>query len=350
MRPAAARRPPDMGRDDHEKERHGGNPKSSVNAPEKKSGGGGKFTMGKAADTSGGTFLDRGDPNFDPDERRTDPDDGVAYKYDELAAFYKGKFNKQAIAEYWEYVCTPVKKKSSAKVKEGLKGPTIAESLEKTMKYVPKDKAKDSVKRLSAADLECDGPLAKEVSAVIPYFPYKRLDKFYDIQGLLKHPKLFNAVCAVFARRFRSLGITKIAAFEARGFLFSPVAVRLDVPFVMLRKDGKLPNSTKSSEYSKEYEGSDVLCVQNGAVVEGDKVALIDDLLATGGTLCAGIELMKALKAEVTECTCLIGIKDLGGRDKCTKAGAKNVWCLISDDLLNSKADLSATYKDDGRP
>jgi len=73
-------------------------------------------------------------------------------------------------------------------------------------------------------------------------------------------------------------------------------------------------------------------------------------LIATGGTLCAGIELVKACKAEVTDCACLVELKALGGREKCLKAGAKGVWGFISEDLLTLKADLPEGYVDDGKP
>jgi len=341
-----------MGREGERKERHSGDPKSSVRAPPKKDGGGGKYTLGRLGDESGGGFQDRGDPNFDPDEKRIDPDDGTAYKFDELAAFYKGKFTKQVIREYWEYECTPVKSKRSAKVKAGLSGPTLAESAAESgktkLKY--KEKAKPEGKRLTPEDMDSDGPLAKEVAAVIPYFPYKKLDKFYDIQGLLRHPKLFNAMCAVMAKRYRKMGVTKLAAFEARGFIFSPVSIKLGVPFVLLRKDGKLPGAISSAPYTKEYEGIDSINVQKGLIVEGDKVVLLDDLVATGGTLCAGIELMKACKAEVVECGCMIELKALNGREKCIKAGAKAVWGFISEELLTTAAELPDGYVDDGKP
>lgn len=77
--------------------------------------------------------------------------------------------------------------------------------------------------------------MAKEIAKVVPHFPFKKLEKFYDIQGLLKHPKLFDRMCTVMANRYRKMSITKIAAFEARGFLFAPVSTKLGVPFIMLR-------------------------------------------------------------------------------------------------------------------
>merc|ERR1712194_862757 len=125
------------------------------------------------------------------------------------------------------------------------------------------------------------------------------------------------------------MGVTKLVGFETRGFLFTPVAIKTGLPFVMLRKKGKMPNAMSSEPYTKEYEGVDTMCVQNGAIVQGDKVILIDDLLATGGTLCAGIELVKACTAEVKECCCMVELKSLNGRERCTKAGAKDVWSFI---------------------
>lgn len=334
------------------KERHTGDPKSSVRQPPKKSGGGGKYAVGKLGDASGGGFYDIADPNFDPDEKRIDPEDGVAYKFDQLAAFYKGKFNKQAVREYWEYECTQVKRQHRVKAKEGLGGPSVMESAEllASQKKMKQSKAKQEGKRLSPEDMDSNGPLAKEIAAAIPYFPYKKLEKFYDVQGLLRHPKLFNAVCAVMAKRYRKMGVTKLCAFEARGFLFATVSIKLGVPFVLLRKDGKMPNTISSAPYTKEYQGLDSICVQKGLIEEGDKVVLIDDLVATGGTLCAGIELMKACKAEVLECGCMIELKALGGREKCLKAGAKEVWGFISEDLLTNKAELPDGYVDDGKP
>ncbi|CAE8633699.1 unnamed protein product, partial [Polarella glacialis] len=165
-----------------------------------------------------------------------------------------------------------------------------------------------------------------EIAKVIPYFPYKKLDRFSDIGGILKHPKLFDAMCSVMAKRYRKLGATKILGFEARGCLFTPVAIKLGVPFVMLRVDE--------------------MCLQKGALVPGDGVILIDDLIATGGTLCAGIELVKACGAEVV---CMIELKALRGRDRCLKAGAKDVWGFISEEILGEAAPLPDDYVDDGK-
>mmetsp|Transcript_56364 Transcript_56364/g.132153 ORF Transcript_56364/g.132153 Transcript_56364/m.132153 type:complete len:341 (-) Transcript_56364:88-1110(-) len=335
------------------KEREQTDPKSSVKAPPKKAGGGGKYTMGKPGDELRGSAMDEWDPNYDPDEKRIDPEDGTAYTFPELKAFYKGKFKPKAIEEYWEYECKAMKSSKKKAGKAMVTGPTPAELTSKSTKAAPKAKykakAKPQGKRLTAEDMTSEGPLAKEIAAVIPYFPFKGIEKFYDIQGLLKFPKLFNAVCAVMAKRYRKQGVTKLVAFEARGFIFTPMAIKLGVPFIMLRKGGKMPNTMSSEEYTKEYAGSEVVCVQKGAIVKDDKVVLLDDLLATGGTMCAGIELMKACEAEVLECGCLIELKALGGREKCLAAGAKEVWGFISEELLTTKAELPEDYKDDGK-
>jgi len=327
-----------------DKDRRSLDPKSSVKQVPKKAGGGGKYTIGQAGDEY---YAEWEADNYDPEEKRKDPEDGRAYTWDELSEFYKGKYKKKALEEYWQNECTPVKTKKSGSKAKAANGPTPAESLAEAK---PKGKNKPQGKRLAPDDMESDGPLAKEIAAVIPYYPYKKIERFYDVSGLLANPKLFNAMCAVMAKRYRKLGVTKILGFEARGFLFTPAAIKLGVPFIMLRKAGKMPNTISSGPYTKEYEGVDEMCVQKGAVVKGDKVVLIDDLIATGGTLCAGIKLMQACEAEVTECSCMVEIKALKGRDKCLQAGAKAVWGFISEDILTTKAQLPEGYVDDGKP
>lgn len=190
--------------------------------------------------------------------------------------------------------------------------------------------------------------LESEVAAALPYYPFKGIDRFYDVQGLLNKPHLFEQMCDMLAARCAELGITKIVAFEARGFLFTPVSLKLGVPFVMLRKAGKMPNTISSTPYTKEYAGVDTMCIQRGAVGPGDKVMLIDDLVATGGTLCSGIELLKACGAEPTECACMVELKFLKGRERVIKAGAKGVWSFVDEEKLNTPAVLPKEYVDDG--
>ncbi|CAK9115316.1 Adenine phosphoribosyltransferase (APRT) [Durusdinium trenchii] len=322
-----------------DRERRSGNPKSSVKQPPKKSGAGGKYTFGKVGEEGG---------SYDYEERRIDPEDGFAYTWDELSEYYKGKYKKKELEAYWEYDCKPARRAKSGE-KQSKAQPKAKAKAEPKAKVKAKAEPKAKAKVKAAAKKVDDDTLAKSIAEVIPYFPFKKLDKFYDIQGLLHHPKLLNAMCAVMARRFRKMKVSKICGFEARGFLFTPVAIKLGVPFVMLRKAGKMPNTISSGPYTKEYEGVDEICVQKGAILKDDKVVLIDDLVATGGTLCAGIKLMQACEAAVVECACMVELKALNGREKCLKAGAESVWGFISEDLLTTKAELPDDYKDDGK-
>merc|ERR1712217_351814 len=111
-----------------------------------------------------------------------------------------------------------------------------------------------------------------------------------------------------------------------------------------------MPNTVSSSAYETEYDKKDGLCIQRDAVKKGDRVVLIDDLIATGGTLCAGIELVKMLGGEVVECGCLVEIKALNGEQKVKDAGAGGSWALVSENILTKKAELPQDYKDDGAP
>mmetsp|Transcript_85482 Transcript_85482/g.242359 ORF Transcript_85482/g.242359 Transcript_85482/m.242359 type:complete len:206 (+) Transcript_85482:90-707(+) len=199
-------------------------------------------------------------------------------------------------------------------------------------------------------DYTPDGPLAREIAATVPYFPYKGIERFYDIGGLLRYPALFDRACGAMAARCRTLGVTCLGGFDARGFLFTPVAIKLGVPFFMLRKGGKMPCTITSGGYTTEYDQKDGLCIQRHAVRPGDRVALIDDLIATGGTLCAGIELVKALGGEVVECTCLVELKVLKGAEKVRAAGAGSVWALVSEEVLTLRGELPEDYVDDGCP
>merc|ERR1719219_1966562 len=115
--------------------------------------------------------------------------------------------------------------------------------------------------------------------------------------------------CSAMAARYRSMKVDSVGGFDARGFLFTPVAIKLGVPFFMLRKGGKMPNTIRSGGYETEYDKKDGLCIQRDAVRSGERIVLLDDLIATGGTLCAGIELVKQLGGEVVECGCLVQLK-----------------------------------------
>ena len=126
----------------------------------------------------------------------------------------------------------------------------------------------------------------------------------------------FKASIDDFVHRYSGANLDAVVGFEARGFIFGPaVALALGCAFVPLRKKGKLPGPVVSQEYSLEY-GTDIIEVHADALEKGAKVLLIDDLVATGGTLAAGASLMKTLGALVHECACVIELPELKGREK----------------------------------
>ena len=149
----------------------------------------------------------------------------------------------------------------------------------------------------------------------IPDFPKPGV-VFKDITPLLSHPDAFEAAIDQLDRAVAGRGIDAIAAAEARGFIFgAPLALRLGAGFVPIRKPGKLPYATIALEYQLEY-GSDRLEVHTDAFGPGRRVLLVDDVLATGGTMRACRDLVQSTGAEVVACAFLIELSFLGGRAK----------------------------------
>jgi adenine phosphoribosyltransferase len=149
----------------------------------------------------------------------------------------------------------------------------------------------------------------------IPDFPRPGI-VFKDITPLLAEPCAFAEAIACLAGHYRPGEVDVVAAAEARGFLFAaPLALRLEKPFVPLRKPGKLPHQTHALRYELEY-GSAELQVHIDAVAPGSRVLLVDDLLATGGTMAAACQLVEKLGGRVAGCAFLIELTFLGGRDK----------------------------------
>ncbi|KAM9302278.1 adenine phosphoribosyltransferase [Gastrophryne carolinensis] len=141
---------------------------------------------------------------------------------------------------------------------------------------------------------------------------------FRDITPLLKDPKAFTAAIDLFESYVRKNfpKIDLIAGLDSRGFLFGPpLAQRLGVGFVLIRKKGKLPGPTESVSYSLEY-GKAEIEIQTDAVAPGQKVVIIDDLLATGGTMKAACDLLQRRSAEILGCLVLIELTSLKGTDK----------------------------------
>jgi adenine phosphoribosyltransferase len=149
----------------------------------------------------------------------------------------------------------------------------------------------------------------------IPDFPEKGV-VFKDITPVLGDAKAFRALIDAMSEPFQDQGITKVAGIEARGFtLATPVADRIGAGFIPLRKPGKLPFETVKEEYELEY-GIDALEVHTDAVFEGEKVLLVDDVIATGGTAQAAIQLLRRVGAEVVGLSVFIELVFLGGANK----------------------------------
>lgn len=147
----------------------------------------------------------------------------------------------------------------------------------------------------------------------IPDFPKPGI-LFYDIGTLLRHPDAWQVAMGRMANLVRGYQPTLLAGIESRGFLLAaPLALKLGCGFVMIRKPGKLPGATVGLDYQLEY-GSDRVEVQADAVPAGARVVIVDDLLATGGTMRAGVELLRTVGAEVPAAAALIELTFLGGR------------------------------------
>lgn len=149
----------------------------------------------------------------------------------------------------------------------------------------------------------------------IPDFPKPGI-LFKDITPLLAEPRAFQYTIELFQEHYGGQKIDAVAAAEARGFLFaSPLALIMKVPLIPLRKPGKLPYRTHCLQYDLEY-GSAELHVHIDGVAEGAKVLLVDDLLATGGTMQAGCKLIEKAGGQVAGCAFLLELGFLKGRDK----------------------------------
>lgn len=162
----------------------------------------------------------------------------------------------------------------------------------------------------------------------IPDFPEKGV-VFKDITPVLGDARAFGTLIDQMAEPFEDQGITKVAGIEARGFtLATPVADRIGAGFIPLRKPGKLPFETVKEEYELEY-GIDSLEVHIDAVLEGEKVLLVDDVIATGGTAKAAIQLLRNVGAEVVALSVFIELAFLGGA---TKIDNVPLYALLSYD------------------
>ena len=150
---------------------------------------------------------------------------------------------------------------------------------------------------------------------LIPDYPKPGI-LFYDITSTLADGALFSEIISNLASRYQERTLDAIVAIESRGFIFgAPLANLLSLPFIPIRKPGKLPAEVERIEYQLEY-GTDSLEIHRDALQAGQKVLLIDDLLATGGTAAAAISLLSRLNIETIECCFLLELSFLNGREK----------------------------------
>ena len=155
----------------------------------------------------------------------------------------------------------------------------------------------------------------KEKIRTIPHWPVEGV-MFRDITTLLQDPAAFKHACDELYKRYKSMKIDVVVGIESRGFIFGAVlAYKLGVGFVPVRKPGKLPSKTISEEYTLEY-GKNKIEIHEDAIKKGQKVLIIDDLIATGGTISAAIKLVEKLGGEVVECAFIIELPELKGREK----------------------------------
>ena len=168
----------------------------------------------------------------------------------------------------------------------------------------------------------------KKYIRTVPNFPNDGI-MFRDVTTLFNHAGAFEQAVSQFKNLWQEDGVEAIAGIDARGFIIGgALATKLGLPFLALRKKGKLPYNTISEEYELEY-GKASLEIHTDAIQKGDSVLIVDDLIATGGTAIAGVNLIKALGGNIVGCGFIIDLPDLGGAKKIEDLGVK-VKSLLS--------------------
>ena len=162
----------------------------------------------------------------------------------------------------------------------------------------------------------------KSLIRTVPHYPHQGI-MFRDITTLLKDPAGLRAMIHEIVNRYNHIEIDKVAGIESRGFIVgTPVAYEMGLGFVPIRKQGKLPAETVGCDYQLEY-GSDRIEIHVDAIKPGDRVLLVDDLIATGGTAEAAVKLIEEMGGIVVECCFVIDLPDIGGRARLEKLGQK---------------------------
>ena len=193
---------------------------------------------------------------------------------------------------------------------------TMKQNLENIKKLILKTIEKISNAEITKSDLE----FIKSKIRTIPNFPKQGI-MFRDITTLLKDSVGFNKVIGILEKRYKDKKIDVVAGIESRGFIIGGIlASRLNASFVPIRKKGKLPAETISETYELEY-GTDTVEIHKDAIQPGQNVLLVDDLIATSGTMGAACDLIKKLGGKIVECTIIIELEDLDGRKKLKDKG-----------------------------
>jgi len=156
----------------------------------------------------------------------------------------------------------------------------------------------------------------------VPNYPKPNI-QFRDITTLLKDPIGLRATVDELARRYKDVKIDKVAGIESRGFILgAPLAYVLGKGFIPIRKKGKLPAETIGHDYELEY-GTDRIEIHTDAIDKGERILLVDDLIATGGTAEAACKLIDKMGGKIVECCFIIDLPDIGGRARLEKHGHK---------------------------
>ena len=164
-----------------------------------------------------------------------------------------------------------------------------------------------------------DIPELKEAIRTIPDFPKKGI-MFRDITTLLLKPESLRRVIEEFKKRLEGKQVDAVAGIESRGFIFGAIlAHELGVKFIPIRKKGKIPAEVERVEYELEY-GKDAIEVHKDAIARGDRVVVVDDLVATGGTAKAAVELIEKMGGELADVLFVVNLPDLHGTDRLKKA------------------------------
>ncbi len=172
----------------------------------------------------------------------------------------------------------------------------------------------------------------KNYIRAIPDWPKEGVT-FRDIMSLVEDKLVFRKLIDTFVHRYINAQVDSVVAVDARGFIIgAPLAYELNTGFVAVRKKGKLPGQTIGESYALEY-GTAEIEIQTSALLQGDRVLLIDDLIATGGTMMAAAKLIERLGAEIIEIGTIINLPELGGSTKLIEAGyTVNALCEFNED------------------